>query len=224
MKRILRGHGIEPASERSRCTPWKTFLQAHWLGLAAADFFTVEVLTLAGLKRDLAFFVIELQTRRVHIAGIHPQPGGVWVEQMARNLTDPADGFLRAARHLIHDRGPLYTRGFAEILRGGGVQPIRLPPKSLNLNAYAERFVRSIKEECLHRVVPLGERHLRLLAREYVEHYHRERNHQGLDNRLLQRAPPPGCADTDVQRRERFRASSGLLMSSIVGPAPCRLR
>jgi len=167
VKRILRGHGIEPAPERSRRTPWKTFLHAHWVGLAAADFFTVEVLTLAGLKRHLVFFVIELPTRRVPIAGLHPQPGGGWVEQMARNLTDPVDGFLRAARPLIHDRDPLYTRGFAEILRGGWVQPIRLPPKSPNLNAYAERFVRSSTEECLHRVVPLGERHLRLLAREY---------------------------------------------------------
>ena len=249
VKRILRDQGIEPAPERSRRTPWKTFLQAHWVGLAAADFFTVEVLTLAGLKRYLVFFVIELRTRRVHIAGIHPQPGGVWVEQMARNLTDPVDGFLRAARNLIHDRDPLYTRGFAEILAargespaaferrcippacvaprsntagilprraladgrittlgatrdfhhgllgGGGVQPIRLPPKSPNLNAYAERFVRSIKEECLHRVVPLGERHLRLLAREYLEHYHRGRNHQGLDNRHCQVEGAGGTVD-----------------------------
>ena len=82
--------------------------------------------------------------------------------------------------------------------------PIRLPPKSPNLNAYAERFVRSIKEECLHRVVPLGEGHLRLIVHEYVEHYQRERNHQGLDNQLLQRPPPPVRADADVQRRERL--------------------
>ena len=157
VKRILRDHGIDPAPERSRRTPWKTFLQAHWDGLAACDLFTVEVLTLAGLRRYLVFFVIELQTRRVTIAGIHPQPGGAWMEQQARNLTDPVDGFLRTARHLIHDRDPLYTRVFGEILESAGVQPIRLPPKSPNLNAYAERFVRSIKEECLNRVVPLGE-------------------------------------------------------------------
>ena len=139
---------------------------AHWAGLAAADFFTVEVLTLAGLKRYLVFFVIELQTRRVQIAGIHQQPGGAWVEQMVRTLTDPVDGFLRTARYLIHDRDPLYTRVVADILMSSGVQPIRLPLRSPNLNAYAERFVRSIKEECLDRVVPLGEDHLRLLARE----------------------------------------------------------
>ncbi len=124
--------------------------------------------------------------------------------EVARNLTDPVDGFLRAERHLIHDRDSLFTRAFGEILESAGVQPIRLPPKSPNLNAYAERFVRSIKEECLSRVVPLGEGHLRLLVREYMEHYHRERNHQGLDNRLLQRAPPPFRSDTYIRRRERL--------------------
>ena len=204
VKRILRDHGIDPAPERSQRTPWKTFLEAHWDGLAAADLFTVEVLTLAGLRRYFSFFLIELQSRRVHIAGIHPHPCGPWMEQLARNVTDPVDGFLRAARHLIHDRDPLYTRMFGEILKSGGVRPIRLPRKSPNLNAYAERFVRSIKEECLARVVPLGAGHLRLLVREYVEHYHRERNHQGLDNRLLQRAPPPVASITAVQRRARL--------------------
>ena len=159
---------------------------------------------LAGLRRYLVFFVIELQSRRVAIAGIHPQPDGEWMEQMARNLTDPVDGVLRTARHLIHDRDPLYTHHFPEILTSGGVQPIRLPPKSPNLNAYAERFVRSIKEECLDRVVPLGEGHLRRLVQEYVAPYHAERNHQGLGNRLLRRAPPPVRMDTDVQRRVRL--------------------
>ena len=204
MKRILQDHGIDPAPERTRHTPWKTFLQAHWEGLAAADLFTVEVLTLAGLRRYFVFLVIELKTRRVDIAGIHPQPCGTWMEQMARNLTDTVDGFLRTARQLIHDRDPLYTRVFGEILKGGGVRPIRLPPKSPNLNTYAERFVRSIKEECLNRVVPLGEAHLRLLVHEYVEHYHRERNHQGLENQLLQRPPPLVSPDADVERRERL--------------------
>ncbi len=204
VKRILHDHGIDPAPERRRRMPWKTFLQAHWDGLAACDLFTVEVLTLAGLRRYFVFFVIELKTRHVTIAGIHSQPGGAWMEQLVRNLTDPVDGCLRTARYLIHDRGPLYTRVFGEILESAGVQPIRLPPKSPNLNAYAERFVRSIKEECLTRVVPLGEGHLRILVREYVEHYHHERNHQGIDNQLLQQPTPPRRADADVRRRERL--------------------
>ena len=107
MKRILQDHGIDTAPERTQRTPWMTFLQAQRDGLAAADLFTVEVLTLAGLRRYFVFFVIELKTRRVHIAGIHPQPGGAWMEQMARNLTDTVDGFLGTARQLIHDRDPL---------------------------------------------------------------------------------------------------------------------
>ena len=204
VKRILQDHGIEPVPERSRRTPWKIFPQAHWEGLAAADLFTVEVLTLAGLRRYLVLFVLELKTRRVKIAGIHHQPYGAWMEQMARNLTDTADGFLRRTRHLIHDRDPLYTRAFDEILKSSGVQPIRLPPRSPNLNAYAERFVRSIKEECLNRVIVLGEGHLRRVIHDYVEHYHRERNHQGLENRLLERAPPPANPDAEVHRRERI--------------------
>ena len=182
----------------------KRILQAHWEGMAAADLFTVEVLTLAGLRRYLVLFVLELKTRRVKISGIHRQPYGGWMEQMARNLTDTADGFLRKAGHLIHDRDPLYTRAFDEILKSSGVQPIRLPSRSPNLKGYAERFVRSIKEECLNRVVVLGEGHLRLVIHEYVEHYHRERNHQGLDNRLLERAPPPANQDAEVHRRERI--------------------
>ena len=154
VKRILHDHGIDPAPERSRRLPGKTFLQAHGEGLTACDRFTVEVLTLAGLQRYLVFFVIALQSRRVTLAGIPPQPYGTWMEPMARHLTDPVDGCLRRARSLIHDRDPLSTRGFGEILEGGGVQPIRLPPKSPNLNAYAERFVRSMQEEWLSRVVP----------------------------------------------------------------------
>ena len=119
-------------------------------------------------------------------------------------MTDAVDGFLRRTRHLIHDRDPLFSGAFGEILEGSGVQPIKLPPRSPNLNAYAERFVRSIKDECLSRVVLLGEGHLHRVVHEYVEHYHRERNHQGLDNQLLERAPPLANTDAAVLRRERI--------------------
>ena len=204
VKRTRHDHGIDSAPERSRRMPGKTVLQAHGEGRTACDRFTVEGLTLAGLPRDLVCFVIALPSRRVPLAGIPPPPYGAWMEQMARNLTDPVDGCLRRARSLMHDRDPLDTRVFGEILEGGGVQSIRLPPKSPNLNADAERFVRSMQEEWLSRVVPLGEGHLRLLVGEYVEHDHRERNHQGLDNQLLQRPPPPVSLAADVQRRERL--------------------
>ena len=112
-------------------------------------------------------------------------------------------GGLGSATTLVYPTS-LYTRVFEEILRGGGVQPVRLPARSPNLDAYAERFVRSIKDECLNRVVPLGEGHLRRLVREYVAHYHRERNHQGRNNRLLERAPPSVRAKAGIRRRERL--------------------
>jgi len=115
--------------------------------------------------------------------------------EIARNLTDAGEGFLRNARHLIHDRDSLFSKDFRGILQAGGVETVKLPARSPNLNAYAERFVRSIKSECLSKIIPLGERHLRLVVSEYVEHYHVKRNRHGLDNRLIERSrgqPPDG--------------------------------
>ena len=131
------------------------------------------------------FFVIELATRRVEIAGITPSPNEVWMMQIARNLTDPHDGFLSHRRFLVLDRDSRYSPAFRTLLDKSGVEIVRLPPRSPNLNAYAERFVRSIKGECLSRMILFGERSLRKATREYAAHYHRERNHQGLDNRLI---------------------------------------
>ncbi len=183
-------------------------VKAHWDGLAAADFFTTEVWTKRGLIRYSVLFVIDLPTRRVQIAGICPTPNGAWMEQVARNLVDEFDGFLRGKTHLIHDRDPLFTKAFLGILAGGGAESVHLPPKSPNLNAYAERFVLSIKSECLDRMVLLGEAHLRRAIDQYVEHYHVERTHQGLDNTLIDGVPE--CRDGAVQRHERL---GGLLSS-----------
>jgi len=185
IKTILKDHGIAPAPERRTKTPWKTFLAAHWDGLAAADFFTVEVLTMAGLVRYVVLFVIKLKTRTVEIAGITSQPNGNWMTQVARNLTDAEDGFLRGVHYLILDRDPLYTGAFRDLLRGTGVKPLLLPARSPNLNAAAERFVGSIKSECLDRIVPLGEKHLRAAVHAFMTHYHEERPHQGLGNQLI---------------------------------------
>ena len=150
------------------------------------DFFTVEVLTLTGLVRFHVLFVIDLATRRVEIAGITRQPFEGWMLQVARQLTDPVDGFLRGHRYLIMDRDPLFSRAFRELLELRGMNPVRLPARSPNLNAFAERFVLSIKSECLDKIVPLGERHLRWAVREYMEHYHRERPHQGLGGERIE--------------------------------------
>jgi transposase InsO family protein len=156
----------------------------------AADFFTVEVWTKAGLQRFMVLFFIELSTRRVQLGGIGKSPNGLWMEQIARTVTDYEDGVMKNSRYLIHDRDPLFTAAFLEILKHSGIDSVKLPPRSPNLNAYAERFVRSIKEECLDRMIFFGEDHLRTAVREYLVHYHTERNHQGCRTRLLFRQNP----------------------------------
>ncbi len=126
------------------------------------------------------------------------------MKQVARNLTDSVEGFLRGTRNLIHDRDPLVTRDVYDLLRGSGVESVKLPAHSPNLNAYAERFVLSIKSECLNKLVLLGEWHLRHAVREFVDHYHLERNHQGLDSRLLTALATPAHDKAPVVRRQRL--------------------
>ena len=203
IKAILKDHGIEPAPQRGANMPWKTFLAAHWDGLAAVDFFTVEVLTMRGLVRYVVFFVMTLKTRSVAIAGITRQPDQTWMTQVARNLTAAGDGFLRGIQHVILDRDPLYTAAFRRLLRDRGVTPLVLPAWSPNLNAFAERFVESVKSECLDRLVLLGEGHLRAAVTDFVHHYHEERPHQGLGNELI--APKATVIGTgEVKCRQRL--------------------
>jgi len=184
--------------------PWKSFLKAHLGAIAATDFFAVEVLTLAGLVRYYVLFVIDIETRRVQIAGIIRQPHAAWMKQVARNLTDAVDGVLKGMRYLIHDRDPLVTIEFRDSLRGAGVTCIKLPARSPDLNAYAERFVLSIQSECLAKMVPLGQRHLRRAVTEFIEHYHVEHNHQGLENQLITKPATPTNNNSPVVRRERL--------------------
>ena len=182
---ILRRHGIEPAPQRGRKANWKEFLTQHWELIMAADFFTVEVWTARGLKRFLVLFFIDLSTRKVEIVGIASTANGLWMSQIGRRVTDAVDGILNGKRYLIHDRDPLFTTEFQDILASVGVRAVKLPPQSPNLNACAERFVRSIKESCLERLVLFAENSLRTAVREFVAHYLRERHHQGLGNRLV---------------------------------------
>jgi putative transposase len=182
---ILKRHGIEPVPERSRKTTWKEFLTRHWNQIVATDFFTMEVWTCSGLTRFIVLFFMDLSTRRVQIGGIASSANGLWMVQIARNLTDAVDGFFAGKRYLIHDRDPLYTREFLATLATVGIESVKLPPQSPNLNAYAERFVRTIRENCLGQMIFFGEDALRNTIREFVTHYHFERNHQGLDNRLI---------------------------------------
>ena len=201
---ILERKGIEPAPERSRKTTWKEFLSRHWELIVAADFFTVEVWTRKGLQRFMVLFFIELSTRKVQIAGIASTANGLWMSQIGRNLTDAVDGILKDKRYLIHDRDPLFTAEFLDLLAKAGVKSVKLPPRSPNLNAYAERFVRTIKESCLKRMILFGENSLRAAIQNFISHYHTERNHQGLANRLIGQEPGHLRNAGAVQRGQRL--------------------
>ncbi len=149
-------------------------------------------------------FVIHLATRKISIAGVTPNPNGAFMMQIARNLTDEFDGFLRNHSYLIMDRDTKLTEAFRDALERDGVEPVRCPPRAPTCNAYAERFVRSIKSECLERMILLGERSLRRALREYSAHYLSERNHQGVDNQLLESSNVVAFPTEPVQHRERL--------------------
>jgi transposase InsO family protein len=205
VRNILRRHHLEPAPHRRKAgMSWAQFLKMHWEVLAATDFFTVEVATWHGLVTYYVLVVMELATRRVHIAGITPHPTAAFMQQCARQLTDPFDGFLLGKRYLIHDRDTKYTQAFEALMKASGVEPVLLPPRSPNLNAHCERFVRSIKEEALAQIVMLGERALYYTIQQYLAHYHHERNHQGLDNQLITQEGAVGLQTGHVVRRERL--------------------
>jgi len=201
---VLKRHGIAPAPERKTTTTWKEFIRTHLDVLVATDFFTAEVWTLGGLVTYYVLFFIHLGSRKVHVAGVTPHPNEQWMIQIARNVTMEEWGFLSPAQYLIHDRDGKYCPAFQQIIDTAGVTRVPLPPRSPNLNAYAERWVRSVKEEGLSRVMLFGEASLRHVLTQYVEHFHHERNHQGKDNVLLFPAVSQG---TEQQ-----------------GPMPCRER
>ncbi len=198
---ILKRHGLPPAPERKTTTTWKEFIRTHMDVLVATDFFTAEVWTLGGLVTYYVLFFIHLGSRQVHIVGVTPHPNEAWMVQVARNVTMEEWGFLSAGQSLIHDRDGKYCPAFQQLIDAAGITRVPLPPRSPNLNAYAERWVRSVKEECLSRFILFGEGFLWHALKEYVDHYHHERNHQGKGNVLLfpcvsqesERAGPMQC-------------------------------
>jgi putative transposase len=181
---VLQRHGLPPAPERKHTTTWAAFIRTHQALLAGTDFFTAEVLTLRGLVTYYVLFFIHLESRRVNIAGITVHPDEPWMKQIARNATMEGCGVLRDCRYLLYNRDTKFTRSFRAIIASGRIKPLALPARSPNLNAYAERWVRSVKEECLSQVI-LGKRSLRRALGDYVDHFHAERNHRGKGNVLL---------------------------------------
>jgi putative transposase len=182
---ILRRHGIAPAPKRSQITTWRDFLATHMNVLAGCDFFTVEVLTWRGLVTYYVLFFLHLESRRVIVAGITRHPDQEWMEQIGRSATQDTWGYLHPSRYVLHDRDPKFCASFRSALASGGVKTIPLPAKSPDLNAFAERWIRSVKQECLSKLILFGEGPLSRVLTEYSRHYHSERNHQGKSNRLL---------------------------------------
>ena len=175
---ILKRHGIPPAPERKTTTTWKEFIRTHMEVLVATDFFTAEVWTLGGLVTYYVLFFIHLSSRKVHVAGVTPHPDEQWMKQVARNVT---------------------------MINAAGVKRVVLPPRSPNVNAYTERWIRSVKEECLARLILFGEKALQHALTEYGTHYHHERNHQGKGNVLLFPSSSADCeSQGPIQCRERL--------------------
>jgi putative transposase len=181
---VLKRHGIPPAPER-KTTTWKEFIRTHMDVLTATDFFTAEVWTLSGLVTYDVLFFLQLGSRKVHVAGVTPHPNTAWMVQVARHMTMDAWGFLSPGQYLIHDRDGKYGLAFQQILNDAGVTPVPLPARSPNLNAYAERWVRSVKDEALSRMILFGERSLGYTLQQYADSYHSERPHQGKGHVIL---------------------------------------
>jgi putative transposase len=203
---ILRRFGIAPAPKRRQQMNWADFIRSHLAVIAGIDFFTVEVLTWRGLVTYYVLFFLHLETRWVTLAGITRHPTEDWMVQMARRAVDDVDGALLPVRFVLHDRDAKFCSAFRTVLQCGRVHSILLPPRSPNLNAFAERWVRSVKSECLSKFVLFGEASLRRAITEFLEHYHHERNHQGKENMLLFPAPRsrPSRPDSTLKCHERL--------------------
>jgi putative transposase len=205
---VLRRHGIPPAPGRKQTTTWAEFIRVHLAVLAGTDFFTVEVLTLRGLVTYYILFFIQLESRRIDTVGITVHSNEQWMQQVARNATMDGSGALRDCQYLLHDRDAKYCASFRAIIETGRVKTPVLPARSPNLNAYSERWIRSVKEECLSKIIFFGEGSLRRALHEYVAHYHSERNHQGKSNVLLF----PRITETRGEGRVRCRERLGGLL------------
>ena len=174
------------------------------------DFFTVEVWTLGGLTTYYVLTFMRVASRKVCIAGVTVSPDSRWMQQMARNVTLADVGFLNGCRYLLHDRDAKFCAAFDGILEGVGIQAVKLPPRSPNLNAHCERWIRSVKSEVLSKLILFGERALRHCLAQYISHFHAERNHQGKGNLILFPEPADRVGELSGRIRDRERLG-GLL-------------
>jgi putative transposase len=202
IRKVLRRNGLQPAPRRSQRT-WREFVRQHADQILATDFFSVDTV---WLTRLYVLFLIEVGSRRVHLAGCTYSPNQAWVVQQARNLAwKLQDGKLGAAKFLIRDRDSKFSAAFDEVFRSEGVEVIRLPFPAPRANSIAERFVGTARRECLDHLLIFGQQHLAKVLGEFLGHYNQARPHQGLDQR---RPWPPAdetvAIDAPVERRDRL--------------------
>jgi transposase InsO family protein len=208
VRTILRRHHLGPAPRRGGPS-WKQFLRTQAAGTLACDFLTVETV---GLTRLYVLFVIELEHRRVHLAGITTHPTGAWVTQAARNLLMDLDEHAHRFRFLIRDRDSKFTTAFDAVFAAAGIQALRIPPRAPKANAYAERWVRTVRTECLDWILVWNRRHLEHVLDRSVTHYNTARPHRGIDLNVPVAAPEPTPVSIEqVRRVERADVLGGLI-------------
>jgi putative transposase len=199
IRTTLRRHGLDP-TPRPTTTTWRAFLRQQAAGILACDFFTVDTI---WLRRLYVLFFIEVATRRVHLAGVTSNPDGAWVAQQARNLfLTTADGGQRL-RFLVRDRDTKFCGGFDDVFRAEGAEMVVTPVQAPNANAHAERWIRTVRAECLDWLLIVGRGHLEQVLRIYVEHYNRRRPHRALG--LEPPGPSAGLTLVGEARRARVR-------------------
>ena len=204
VRRLMRRLGLNPDPLSGK--RWSDFLARNAAAIVATDFFTYEAWTPLGPKSVYALFFIQLDTRRVHLAGVTDHPDEAWMAQVARNMTMEDEPFLKNRRFFIADRDTKFCSSYRSLLAAAGLQTLSLPPRSPNLNAFAERWVRTIKSECLRGLLLPGPASVTKAIKEYLEHYHRERPHQGLENKI----PFPARAIAQPQDPSRLQRKSRL--------------
>jgi putative transposase len=207
IRRVLREAGLGPAPRRERARgEWAALLKAQADGLLATDFFHVDTI---GLERLYALFVIEVKTRTVHILGVTAHPTAAWATQQARQLMWQLENSANQFTHLIRDRDAKFTAAFDAVFASEGIKAVKIPPRSPNCNPHAERFVRSVREECTNRLLVWDRGHAEKILHDYARHFNRHRPHQGRGQ--LAPLDDPDVAPFPTARIERRQAVSGLI-------------
>ena len=203
MRNVLRRAGVPPAPERST-NSWRAFLREHRSTILACDFFTVDTV---WLRRLYVLFFVSIGTRRVEYVACTPNPDTTWMVQQARNLLMDLHDRSEGPRFLIHDRDRKFSRAFDGIFASDGIEIVRMPIQAPNANAYAERWVGSVRRECLDRLLIFGRRQLEYVLRVYIRHFNQHRPHRALDLRPPDRShrtnPPPTATIHPVQVKRR---------------------